>query len=207
MTYHLLPVLGYYDLSVTALAAPLYIVTGVLILAGCAKVLTPSPTATALRELKIPRPLLAARAMGVGEIVVGIAAIGTGHAILWAVVAVMYAGFAIFILWALNGNGAIGSCGCFGHEDTPPTPGHAAFNAAAATIAGLSAVDPVSLSDYDGSAFEAAIALLLVVAGVVLSIAALTSLPRILSLARGTAAPYVPTFSLENSTNSPQGNS
>ena len=191
----------------TSLAAPLYIVTGVLILAGAAKVRTPSPTATALRELKIPKPLLMARIMGAGEVVLGIAAIASGAAMLWALIALAYASFTIFILWALGSTNAVGSCGCFGHEDTPPTPGHAAFNAAAAAIAGLAVASPVRLDDFDGSWFEALVAVALIGIAIALVIAALTSLPRTLALARGTAAPIVPTFSIENAAPSPQGQS
>ena len=195
----------YYDLAVTSLAAPLYVVTGVLILAGTAKVFTPSPTATALRELKVPKPLIAARLMGAGEVILGIAAIATGAPLLWALVAVSYALFAIFILWALGGDNAVGSCGCFGHEDTPPTPGHAAFNAAAATVAALAVADPITLGDFDGSVLEALVAITLIGTAIALVIAALTTLPRTLAYARGTAAPIVPTFSLENTSTTPQG--
>lgn len=181
--------------------------TGVLILAGAAKVLSPSPTATALRELKIPKPLLMARVMGVAEVILGCAAIATGAAVLWALVALAYASFAIFILWALGGTNAVGSCGCFGHEDTPPTPGHAAFNAAAAAIAALAVATPVRLGDYDGSVYEGVVAVLLIGTAIALVIASLTSLPRTLAHARGTAAPIVPTFSVENAAPSPQGQS
>lgn len=143
--------------------------------------------------------------MGVGEVLLGIAAIITGAAALWALIALSYGSFAVFILWALGGNNAVGSCGCFGNEDTPPTPGHAAFNAAAAAIAGLAVVDPVHLGDFDGSVVEAAIAVALIATAITLTVAALTSLPRTLAYARGTAAPIVPTFSIENAASSPQG--
>ncbi len=145
--------------------------------------------------------------MGASEVVLGVAAIASGAAILWALIALAYASFTIFILWALGGTNAIGSCGCFGHEDTPPTPGHAAFNAAAAAVAGLAAASPVRLDDFDGSWFEALLAVALIGTAIALVIAALTSLPRTLALARGTAAPIVPTFSIENTAPSTQGQS
>ncbi|MFT7473450.1 MAG: hypothetical protein ACI81L_000365 [Verrucomicrobiales bacterium] len=141
--------------------------------------------------------MLAARALGVFEIVIAGLAIAFGAPVLWALIAVIYAGFALFILWALNGNSAVGSCGCFGHEDTPPTPGHAAFNAAAAAACGLAVADPVRLVDFDGTPFDAVVLVALIGLGISLVVAALTSLPRTLALARGSAVPVVRTFALD----------
>ena len=184
-----------------ALAGPLYIVTGVLLVAGVAKLWRPSATAFALRALHIPAPLQTTRAMGLAEVIVAAAAIATGSAILWAGVAVAYAAFTVFIMWALRRGDIVGSCGCFGREDTPPTPGHAAFNAVGVALAALAVADPVTLSQFDGSTVEAVLLVMLVGIGVALAIAALTALPRMLALARGTAPPSVATFTLD----SPQG--
>lgn len=187
------------------------VVLGVLVVAGGAKFRSPSPTAAALEALGLPKPLVAARLMGVGEVALGVATVIAGAPILYALVALSYAGFAGFILWALSGNQADISCGCFGHEDTPPTAGHAAFNAAAAAIAGLAIADPVSLADFDGSLAEGVLAAILIVAGVALCIAALTVVPRNLALIRGTAPSTAPTFALkstalESSASHPRGN-
>lgn len=183
---------------VDALAAPLYIVTGVLLVAGAAKIVQPSATATALRTLGIPSPMHATRLLGFGEVALTVAAILIGAPLLWAGVALSYGAFTVFILWALRDGGVVGSCGCFGREDTPPTPGHAAFNAAAFAIAGLATVDPVRLSNFDGSLVEGALFAALVGLGITLSISALTALPRTLALAKGTALPVAPTFSMTN---------
>jgi uncharacterized membrane protein YphA (DoxX/SURF4 family) len=181
---------------VSALAGPLYVVTAVLVVAGGAKLLSPTATATTLRTIGVPKPNAATRLMGLAEIAVGIGAIVTGSALLWAAVALAYASFAAFILWALQADADIGSCGCFGHEDTPPTPGHAAFNAAAAAIAALAAADPVRIGDFDGSLAEGILFAALVATGTALSVLALTTLPRVIALARGTAAPQTPTFAV-----------
>lgn len=181
---------------VAALAGILYVITGVLILAGVAKVTRPAPTATALREISIPFPVHAARLLGAFEVIVGVAAILVGSPVLWALVAALYASFAVFILWALQADSAIGSCGCFGQEDTPPTPGHAAFNAAAAAVSALAIGSPVRLSDFEGTALEAVAFVLLIGIGIVVAVLALTSLPRVLALANGTAAPVTPQFTL-----------
>lgn len=180
-----------------ALSGPLYIVTGVLLVAGAAKLAQPSATATALRAIRVPSPMLSTRVLGAAELALTIAAIATGAPLLWAGIALAYAGFTVFILWALRDGGIVGSCGCFGREDTPPTPGHAGFNAAAAAIAALAVSEPSRLSDFDGSVFEGILFTAFVILGIALAVAMLTELPRTLALARGTATPAAPTFSIK----------
>lgn len=170
--------------------------TGVLLVAGIAKIARPSATATALRALRIPSPIHGTRLLGTAEVIVAVAAIVNGSPILWSLVTLSYAAFTAFILWALRDGTILGSCGCFGREDTPPTPGHAAFNAAAATVAGLAIADPVRLSDFEGSSFEAVLLATLVLVGATAAVAALTELPRTLALAKGKATPTPTTFSL-----------
>ena len=182
---------------VTALAAPLYIATGVLILAGLAKVKRPSATAAALVELSIPAPLVSARLLGAAEVVLGVLAIALGSPVLWAGVALSYGAFTLFVLWALGDKSRVGSCGCFGREDTPATPVHAEFNATAAAIAAIAVFDPVSLSSFDGSVFDAVLAAVLIAIGIALSVVGLTIVPRVLAQAQGNAAPAVPEFSLD----------
>ncbi len=186
--------------AVTALAAPLYIATGVLILAGVAKAMRPSATAGALRELSIPSPLLSARALGVSEVALGVVAVLTGHWVAWAGVGVSYLSFTFFVLWVLRDPSRVGSCGCFGREDTPATPGHLAFNAVAATVAFFAAFDPVSLSSFSGSVFEGLLFAVLLAVGISLSIASLTVLPRTLMLVSGSGAAVIPEFSLNSPT-------
>lgn len=180
-----------------ALAGPLFVILGVLIVAGAAKLARPHPTAGALRSLGVPAPVRAARSLGATEILAAVTAALTGNPVAFAAVTALYAGFALFVLWAL-GSGATVSCGCFGRDDTPPTAGHVAFNAAAATVAGLAVADPVSLGDFDGSGFAAVVFAALVGVGVTLAILALTTLPRLLALVHGTGEPAVPTFTTKS---------
>jgi len=144
--------------------------------------------------------MVSARILGVLEMALAVGAVVSGAALLWSGVALAYASFTVFILWALNGNQNVASCGCFGHEDTPPTPGHAAFNAAAAAIAGLAAASPVRVDELGLSTSEALLSAGLIGAGIALSIACLTSLPRTLALAHGTATPTAPTFTISSPT-------
>ena len=94
----------------TLLSGPLFVALGVLVVAGAAKVRSPSPTATALEALRIPKPLVTARLMGAGEVALGIAAAIVGASWLYALVAVAYGSFTLFIFWALSGNEDVGSC-------------------------------------------------------------------------------------------------
>ncbi len=187
-----------------ALAAPLYVATGVLILAGLAKLHRPSATAGALRQLSVPMPLVSARVLGLAEVGIGVAAVLTGSRLAWAGVALSYLGFTLFVLWALGDENRVGSCGCFGREDTPVTPGHAAYNAAATAVATLSVLDPVKLSAIEVSFLEGLLTAGLIAAGIALSIVVLSVLPRTLTLATGSAPPAVREFSLD-STTTPRG--
>ena len=141
-------------------------------------------------------PVLAARTMGIAEILLGAAAVVTGAAALWGMVAIAYAAFTVFVFWALQSESGVGSCGCFGREDTPPTPGHAAYNAAASALALLGAFDPVRVGDFEGSAFEAGLLIVSIAMGIVLSVLALTSLPRLLAVANGSAPAPVAQFNV-----------
>ncbi len=183
-------------LSVTPLAVPLYVVTGVLFIAGLAKLRSPSATAGSLRELNVPSPLLAARLLGAYEVVLAAVAILTGHPLAWAGVGLSYLGFTGFVWWALGDSSRVGSCGCFGREDTPATTGHLIFNAVASAIALLSVLTPVELSSFEGSAFEAFLTVVLVAVAVVLSIVALTLLPRTLAATKSGSQPMVTQFAL-----------
>lgn len=181
-----------------AIAAPLYVATGVLIVAGFAKLRSPSATASSLRELRVPAPLTAARLLGAYEVLLGVAAIITAAPVLWGLIGLSYLGFSGFVVWALADSSRVGSCGCFGSEDTPATTGHLIFNAVASAVAMLTALNPVSLSSFDGSAFDAAVAIILIATGTALSIAALTVLPRTLAAASQQQPPVVPQFALAN---------
>ena len=172
---------------------------GVLIVAGAVKAVSPAATATALRQIGWPSSPVVVRALATVELVAAIGAIAVGSALTWATVAILYAGFSGFVLWALGSNAALSSCGCFGREDTPPTAGHAAFNAAAAALATLATLDPVRLGDLDLTNSEAVLFTTLVGIGVALAVLALTALPRLLALVHGTAVAPVKVFGSEGS--------
>src|SRR3546814_7851889 len=85
-------------------------------------------TVGALRAMRLPSSALLVRAGSAAELVLGVAAIVVGGAVLWWLVAVSYLAFAGFVLAALRKGTMIGTCGCFGREETPPHWSHVALN-------------------------------------------------------------------------------
>lgn len=183
----------------TTLSGPLYVAVGVLMVAGLVKAVSPSATATALRQIGWPSSPVVVRGLAIVELAAAVTAVLTGSPLAWAAVAALYAGFAGFVLWSLGGDSALSSCGCFGREDTPPTAGHAAFNAAAAALAGLAVFEPVRIGDLALSDIETVLFSGVIAIGVALSVLALTALPRLHALVDGTAAMPVKVFGSESS--------
>ena len=104
----------------------------VVVSAGTTKVRNPGPTATLVRPLlgRTARP--AARALGVGEMVVAASALLVGGALTAGALAVAYVGFALVSLWAYRSDTA---CGCFGESSTRPDALHLVLVAAGAVAA------------------------------------------------------------------------
>jgi hypothetical protein len=110
------------------------IATGLLVVAGIAKMLSPNDTARALSEL-VPaqaRSLLSLSRLRAGiragaalEVVIGLVALTFPNPVSAALVASSYAVFAGVVLYARSRGGALASCGCFGRADTPATILHA----------------------------------------------------------------------------------
>lgn len=125
-----------------------WIGAGLLLVAGIAKVRRPAATTESLALAGLPdRPVLA-RGLGVGEVVLAMVVLATGHRVAALAVAGAYAVFAGVAAWLLRTDQ--GSCGCFGEVDAPLTRVHVVTNvvlavgAAAAAIAGPAPV-PTSI--------------------------------------------------------------
>ncbi len=118
-----------------ALTGPALAIAALLALAGAQKVLDPTMTVGALRALELPASPALVRFGAAAELVLGVLAIGVGGAVVWALVAVSYLAFGAFVLAALRRGTMIGSCGCFGREDTPPHWSHVALNVVLAGVA------------------------------------------------------------------------
>jgi hypothetical protein len=113
---------------------------------------------------------------------VGVLAAAAGWASVWWLVAASYLAFAAFVVAALRAGTMVGSCGCFGREDTPPHLIHVvvdvalAATAAAAAVLGVGApLDAIADSPGDGWVVAA-----LSVVGVFVLYVVLVDLPRAL---------------------------
>lgn len=118
-----------------ALTAPALVVAALLAVAGAQKLLDPTMTVGALRALRLPSSPVLVRLGSAAEVVLGVAAITVGGQLLWLLVALSYLAFGAFVVAALRSGTMIGSCGCFGREETPPHPSHVAVNLGLATLA------------------------------------------------------------------------
>jgi hypothetical protein len=167
---------------VEALAGPVVVVAALLALAGGLKVIRPAPTAGALRAMRLPSSLPIVRLLGLGEVVIGIAAAITFARPLLVLLAAAYLAFAAFVTAALSANTPLQSCGCFGRTDTPPSNVHVALNLAsagaafAAALTGTPGLD-VTLSDQPWNAIPF---VLLVGVSVYLCVLITTVLPQTL---------------------------
>jgi hypothetical protein len=173
-----------------ALTVPALVAAGLLALAGAQKLLDPTMTVGALRALHLPASPTLVRTGAAAELAIGVAAIAVGGGVIWWAVAASYLLFAAFVAAALRQGTMIGSCGCFGREDTPPHWSHIALNIGLASVAIATGIrspgSPLeALADHPGTAVAvvalAALALYLLYA-------AFVELPRALS-------PGVPTRS------------
>lgn len=117
-----------------ALTAPLLVAALLLVAAGGAKVADPTMTVGALRALGLPSAPLLVRAGALAEALIGVLAVVAGGAVWWSLVAASYLAFAAFVVVAQRAGSMVGSCGCFGREETPPHAVHVALDLA---LAGL----------------------------------------------------------------------
>ena len=131
-----------------ALTAPALVSALLLALAGAQKLLDPTMTVGALRALGLPSSPALVRAGSAAELALGASAIAVGGAGLWWLVAASYVAFAAFVAAALRRGTMIGTCGCFGREETPPHVTHVVLNLGLAALAAATAVrSPGSLLD------------------------------------------------------------
>jgi hypothetical protein len=171
---------------VPALAAPALVSALLLALAGAQKLLDPTMTVGALRALRLPSSPLLVRAGSAAELALGASALAVGGAALWWLVAASYLAFAAFVVAALRQGTMLGSCGCFGREETPPHATHVVLDLGLAGLAAATAVrSPGSvleaLADHPRTA--AGVVALAAVA-LFLLYAAFVDLPRTLAAAR-----------------------
>jgi hypothetical protein len=122
---------------VTVLTTLLQVVAMVVVVGGVAKLVRPGPFADLLAVLGLPGGAVAARAAGVVEVVVGLAAFLTGARWSAALLAAAYLVFAVTVAMAERRGAA--SCGCFGAADAPPSGVHVVTNLVSAAVAAAAA--------------------------------------------------------------------
>lgn len=127
--------------------APVLAGAALLMLAGLGKVRRPAPTVGALKSVGLSVRPRTVRALGVGEVVLGVVAIAPGGPIPATLLGLAYLGFTGFILVALRTGGALSSCGCLGRPDTPPTGAHAIVT----TLIGVGALVAAALGGVHAS--------------------------------------------------------
>lgn len=169
-----------------ALAGPFAIAAALLAVAGAAKVIDPSMTSGALRRAGLAVPDGAVRAGALAELLLGATALVIKSSAAAAAVAISYFAFAAFVTWSLRTDRPVGTCGCFGKADTPPSAVHIGMNLGlaivAAAVAATGAVDLLSVvaeQPLGGVPF-----LMWVGLGTWLVYLALSALPRTLAAAR-----------------------
>lgn len=150
-----------------AMAAAVFSV--LLIITGVVKVARPHDVQKALVDLGFPRLPGVGLAIGVAEVIVGIAALAAPPVL--AIQGLLYALFAVWVLVALRSSAPIASCGCLGRDDTPPTGSHVFLNVTASLLSfGAFLGTPFVL----GVGFEMVAKLLVIGTGVFLSFIILT---------------------------------
>lgn len=170
----------------TVLLGPALMLAGLLLLAGAQKVLDPVMTVGALRALGLPASLALVRLGAAAELALGALALSIGGPVLWGLVALSFLAFAAFVSVALREGSMIGTCGCFGREDTPPHPLHVAVNLALAGVAATLAlrVEGSPAAALSEEPVSGAVLVALAGVGVYLLYAMYVELPRALSAAR-----------------------
>ena len=129
------------------LAVPALVAAALLVVAGAAKLVDPANTVGALQALRLPSSPGLVRVGAATEAAIGAAAIVVGGAVWWGLVAASYLAFTAFVVAAMRAGTMVGTCGCFGHEDTPPHPVHVVLNlvfAGVATVAAVQGLVPAS---------------------------------------------------------------
>lgn len=122
------------------LVAPALAAAALLALAGAQKVLDPTTTVGALVALRVPATPGLVRTGAAVELAIGVAAVTVGGPVPWALVAASYLAFSAFVVVALQRGTPIGSCGCFGRADTPPSWAHVVVNDGWAVVAVAAAI-------------------------------------------------------------------
>lgn len=115
-----------------------------LLIAGIQKIFDPTSTSGALRAAGLPSRRILVRTLGGVEVVVVAAWLVSGGRLPALAAALLYAGFAWFVVNALVRKLPISSCGCLGSTETPPTVIHVVMNTFAVAMLLSAVIFPIS---------------------------------------------------------------
>lgn len=176
MTFRTLPAME--DVTI----GPFFVVSGVLVVSGAFKVVSPGGVAGAMGVIGRRVPGWIGRVIGAGEMTLGVAAITVGGSVVPATVAVAYLALAMVVL-LLRRRGAA-SCGCFGEIASPPSLTHFGFDLAASALAAghaISGGNPRLEALGAGAPGGWVVFALFAVLGTAAAVALLTVLPAVLA--------------------------
>jgi hypothetical protein len=126
-----------------ALLAGPFLAAGVLLVAaGVPKLVDPMPLVRAVRQSGLPAGRTSIRLVALAEVAVGLYALVAPGRVSALLTALAYLVFTAFVARALARGGVLGSCGCFGKPDTPPTRTHLVVTGAIVVVAAAVALDP-----------------------------------------------------------------
>lgn len=118
---------------------PFLVSCALLVAAGVSKAIRPDSTARALAlllgSLGMRRASWAVRLLAACEAVLGVAGALFPQRIEAALVALSFATFGGFVIYARRRGGVLATCGCFSKPDTPPTRAHVAIDVGLAVCA------------------------------------------------------------------------
>jgi hypothetical protein len=167
---------------VPAISGPFVVAAALLALAGAQKLLDPQNTVGALRALGVPARAAVVRGGAAVELAVGVAALTVAHPLPGIFVALSYLAFAVFVGAALRRGTMIGTCGCLGRAETPPSRVHVVINVGFGLVAIAWAArhgDGAPLDGLAGAPGSGIPFVMLAALGVALVYVALTDLPRL----------------------------
>jgi len=108
-----------------ALAGPFVVAALILGLGGALEMIRPAATVGAMRAMGLPSSPLAVRVGAAAAVGVSALAVVWPARVVALAVAVAYVFLSGFVLAALLRRAPLGSCGCFGRDDTPARRGSA----------------------------------------------------------------------------------
>lgn len=122
----------------------MWIAALLLLLAGVPKVWRPAPTRQALHRAGLPSAALLVRAVGLTELVVAGLVLLRGGTVAAGGLAVLYLGFAAFLLRLRDRAGIGASCSCLAGASTPATLPHVLLNVLVALLAVAATLVPIA---------------------------------------------------------------